>query len=427
MATATRTKNDYIFEHPQSRCLFLRLRDENGRRFVRSLGTSDRLQAEIIASPLIAEHKARILAARPRLESVWVHKLEPGRIHADPDGGTIAATDRELIHYGHNGSEIRKEPNGGHGLQLISSGPLTLRGLAEAFINSDAEALGGRSVRPARPTRSTDDAILETYLKHAKVTGYFADEARAVWAVYQAKTDGLPLKDAKRDDGRKVAAHFEAQGLKSATIQKKIMWLSAACNLAIKDDKLKFNPFTGVVGKSDDSATRLPLNDADIKGCKRHLGKLGESDQLLVRLLASTGMRLSEAFEIDGEEPKEKGHRFIIVGKKTKQSERRVPLPAAMLPHLPATIKGKLFDGTPAAASKRLMKFLRRRDGVGITDPLKVVHSLRHRAQDRLRAAGCPEDMRWAILGHEEETVAAGYGEGFPVTMLRKWIDKIGF
>jgi hypothetical protein len=56
-----------------------------------------------------------------------------------------------------------------------------------------------------------------------------------------------------------------------------------------------------------------------------------------------------------------------------------------------------------------------------------VVHSLRHRAQDRLRAAECPEDIRWAILGHEERTVAAGYGEGFSLPVLRKWIDKIGF
>jgi integrase len=103
---------------------------------------------------------------------------------------------------------------------------------------------------------------------------------------------------------------------------------------------------------------------------------------------------------------------------------RRVPLPADVLPYLPKAIKGKLFDSTPAAASKRLNRFLR---DCGIADPRKVLHSLRHRAQDRLRAAGCPEDVRWAILGHEEETVAAGYGEGFPVPMLKKWADKIGF
>jgi hypothetical protein len=83
-----------------------------------------------------------------------------------------------------------------------------------------------------------------------------------------------------------------------------------------------------------------------------------------------------------------------------------------VLPFLPSTIKGRLFSGGPRAASKRLNRFL---NAAGITDKRKVVHSLRHRAQDRLRAAGCPEDCRWAILGHEEKTVAAGYGEGFPV------------
>jgi hypothetical protein len=50
----------------------------------------------------------------------------------------------------------------------------------------------------------------------------------------------------------------------------------------------------------------------------------------------------------------------------------------------------------------------------------------RSHVHDR-RAAGCPEDTRWAILGHEEKTVAAGYGEGFPVPLLKRWIDKIGF
>jgi hypothetical protein len=98
-----------------------------------------------------------------------------------------------------------------------------------------------------------------------------------------------------------------------------------------------------------------------------------------------------------------------------------------VLPHLPKVIKGPLFASKltdPAdAASKHLNRFL---NDCGIVDPRKVVHSLRHRAQDRLRAAGCPEDVRWALLGHEEKTVAAGYGEGFPVPILRKWVDKIG-
>ena len=95
---------------------------------------------------------------------------------------------------------------------------------------------------------------------------------------------------------------------------------------------------------------------------KMALLALEKADQLLVRLLASTGMRLSETFEIDGEE-KERGVRYVIVGRKTEQSTRRVPLPAAVLAFLPTSIKGPLFDRTknkdPSdAASKRLNRFL---------------------------------------------------------------------
>ena len=116
--------------------------------------------------------------------------------------------------------------------------------------------------------------------------------------------------------------------------------------------------------------------------------------------------------------------RYIIVGRKTPQSLRRVPLPASVLPFLPRRIDGRLFPGDSRAASKRLNRFLKR---LGIWDRRKVLHSLRHRAQDRLRAAGCPARLPLGNTRHEKETVAAGYCEGFPVPLLKRWIDKIGF
>jgi integrase len=351
----------------------------------------------------------RLLEAKPG-QVAWRWRIgAPGEGHLTPFK-TIIVDGRELITL-NSGAVVRKEPNGEFALVAVPS-------------VREQKAIARQD---RRTSMSPDDALIETYLKHKNIAGYFEREARAVWALYKQLTNSKPLKDASRDDGRKLVDYYEKQDLKSATIQKKIGWMIAAVNLAIDEGKLKFNPFSSIVRDRDDKQRRLPLSEADIRNVKQNLDRLDEGDQLLFRVLAATGMRLSEAFEIDGE-MKERGCRYVIVGRKTDQSLRRVPLPAALLPFLPRKIEEQLFKAEPrgaGAASKRLMRFLRA--VVGIDDPRKVVHSLRHRAQDRLRAAGCPEDLRWAILGHEEETVAAGYGEGFPVPLLRRWIDKIGF
>jgi integrase len=401
-------KIDYLFQRPGSTNWYVKLQSP-GERIEKSLGTPDRAQAEILASPYIQKHKMLLLEARPGVQVTWRHRFAPGQEHITPDGQRIVADDRDLIFLNHNGAIVRKEPNGEFAVALP---PLR-----------EQKAIVRRDEQRQRTATSADDALIETYLKHKNVTGYYEREARAVWALYKQLTNGKPLKDASRDDGRKLVDYYEKQDLKSATIQKKIGWLTAAVNLAIDEARLKFNPFSSIVPERDDKQRRLPLSEADIRNVKRNLDRLDEGDQQLFRVLAATGMRLSEAFEIDGE-MKERGCRYIIVGRKTSQSLRRVPLPAAVLPFLPRKIEGLLFPGDPRAASKRLNRFL---NGLSIEDRRKVVHSLRHRAQDRLRAAGCPEDLRWAILGHEQKTVAAGYGEGFPVPLLRRWIDKIGF
>jgi integrase len=408
-------KTDYLFLRSGSQNWHIKLQSPTGR-IEKSLGTPDRRQAEILSLPMIAEHKAKLLAARPRLETTWQHKYEPGREHVSPDGGRIVAMERELIHLDANGLITGRTPNGAPAYQLVG-GPLTPRSLAEAY----AETFGGTRSKVA--TKSGDDAILETYLKHANITGYYEREARAVWALYKQLVDNKPLKDATRDDGRKVVAYFEGQNIKSATIKKKIGWLTAAVNLAIKEGRLIFNPFSSIVPKRDDKQTRLPLNESDMKNAKRNLDRLDEDDQLLFRLLATTGMRLSEAFEIDGEMV-ERRCRFVIVGKKTEQSLRRVPLPAGVLPHLPRTIKGPLFQGDARAASKRLNRFL---NEIGIVEPRKVVHSLRHRAQDRLRAAGCPvtADGQYSVM--KKRPLLQATAKAFQFRCLNNGLTRLGF
>jgi integrase len=416
-------KSDYLFQRQGSSNWWIKLQSPD-KRVEKSLRTSDRKEAEIMALPMIAHHKAALLAAKPRLETVWRYEYEPSAdLKNAPNRERVLASATELKFYGADGKLLRTTPNGGPSSRIVN---LQHR-LGIPFI--DDRFIQVEEVEQAKP-KSDDDTVMDTYITHRRITGYNEREAREVWAIFKKLTDNKLLKNCNRDDGRKLVAHFEERKLAIKTIEKKIAWLNAAVNLAIREGRHKsINPFSSIIPEDKDrSRRRLPLSDTDIKQIKRNLSRLDKADQLLIRLLASTGMRLSEAFEIDSEH-EERSVRYVIVGRKTDQSLRRVPLPAAVLPYLPKSIKGPLFDRSknadpPDAASKRLNRFL---DDCGIIDKRKVIHSFRHRAQDRLRAAECPEDIRWSILGHEEETVADSYGTGFSVPQLKKWIDKIGF
>ena len=130
--------------------------------------------------------------------------------------------------------------------------------------------------------------------------------------------------------------------------------LVALCNLAIDEKKLTLNPFKSVVGKQgENSDKRKRFTDDDMKIMRDNLHRLEKSDQLLVRVLATTGIRRGEAFEIRREQI-EDGIRFCVVGTKTPQSLRRIPFPAdlsaapAKEDHQP-TDTGRLDIGQQAA------------------------------------------------------------------------------
>jgi hypothetical protein len=84
----------YLFQRPGSENYYVKLRSPAGR-VERSLGTSDRREAEVIAGPMITAHKAALLAARPRVETTWVREYEPG-LHTGLEGERIYATATEL-------------------------------------------------------------------------------------------------------------------------------------------------------------------------------------------------------------------------------------------------------------------------------------------------------------------------------------------
>ena len=53
------------------------------------------------------------------------------------------------------------------------------------------------------------------------------------------------------------------------------------------------------------------------------------------------------------------------------------------------------------------------------------MHSLRHRMKDKLRNTGCPEAISLAILGHSTNTVAANYGSGYALEVMREHLERV--
>ena len=125
----------YLFKRPDSQNWCVRFRyPPPGREVVRngkielrevieeSLGTPDFKQAEILATPLIGQHKAALLALKPRLEVNWRRDYEPG-LHDAPNGERVAATERELSFYGPDGKLLRTRSNGGPEMQIVNLEP----------------------------------------------------------------------------------------------------------------------------------------------------------------------------------------------------------------------------------------------------------------------------------------------------------------
>jgi integrase len=428
--TKARGAPRYLFQRGSTWWLKLQS-DDPAHNIVRSLRTTERLEADALAAPLITEHKRHLLErSRIRLVDSWQTELEPGKLHTLADGTRVLATQTELMTLDAAGNITGTRPNGGAVYQMQV--PRTL--LAPERVAKLAREVEGNATSNGK---SSDDELFDKYLNHggANKTGVAPDKRRQalrMWQTFKQVCGGKRLKDCTRDDGRKVVAYLEQQPgrggapAKSGTVARNMVWLVAAVNFAIAEGDLPStfrNPFEGISPNRKDALEREAFDADDMATIAQHLPSLSPSDQLLVRLLATTGMRISEAFQIDGEEPKEADIRRIRVGEKNDQSDRRIPLPSAVLEYMPAKIVGRLFEGNEKAASARLNEWL---DDIGITDARKVVHCFRHRAKDRLRAAGCRLELQHELLGHEHKTASDGYGKGSPATLLREWLDKIG-
>ena len=166
-----------------------------------------------------------------------------------------------------------------------------------------------------------------------------------------------------------------------------------------------------------------------------------EDDDLrwLISLLSDTGMRLGEGVGLlksDINLNSKMPHINLVPHPwrrlKTKGSERCIPLVGASLWACERILKHNndsiyafprytSVDNCNAnSASAALNKWLKEQ----LTDDY-VIHGFRHSFRDRLRAVECPLEIIDQLGGWSSKSVGQGYGKGYELEVLYKWIGVL--
>lgn len=416
----------YLFKRPGSQMWWVRFQytgkmvEVKGKRKEEfSLGTTNKEEAELLAMEHIFLHKASMLILksneRVRFNGGPGGQLYSPGLHTDLNGDKIFATETEIIYLDEEGRPTNK-------IEKNISAKVN-------FAASFREIEEVKRYLPREPNR--DSAFIDIWVRQRKISARMEADARNTWKLCRDLFPNKPINKLTRDDGRELVKRLEELGSGPATIRKKMGHLRAAANIALDDKKIDINPFEKVLPKHNNKPSGRFLDDEDMRIVRENFSLLSLHDQLLWKFIAYTGMRLSEPFQI-AKEFEEHGIRYVHVGTKTETSYRRIPIPTELIPRFPPKIVGPVFSGDPEVVGKRLRYFLRK---IGISydktnntgSRQKVVHSLRHRARDRLRSLRCPFDIQNEIIGHERKTISVSYGRGYPVEDLLSWIDQIGY
>jgi integrase len=253
------------------------------------------------------------------------------------------------------------------------------------------------------------------------------------------KLKHVALSDITRQDANELRDHL-LERVSANSAVRMLGVVRTAINHVIVEHSLTIpNVFTNlkIKGAGASKQDRLPLNDEQIVLLEPAFSGDATAWALYVTL-RDTGARVSEVSGLRVKDCDLASKCLHISptpwrGLKTTNSQRSVPLSAEAVAALSKLIQEQTKDPeAPLFAryakergadncSAMLMKRLRS----VITDKKLTMHSLRHRMKDKLRNTGCPEAISLAILGHSTNTVAANYGSGYALEVMREALVKV--
>ena len=287
----------------------------------------------------------------------------------------------------------------------------------------------------------TIEDALELYLTvkgQSKGKLFFSHAKRNVSYVI-ACLGSRPLDCYSSADAATFRQWLSEKGLGSTSVIRVFSVIKAIVNFCIKEQGLDCkNAFSGVYLPSENNKKRYPIKDTKLKRLQRECVLLDDDIRWLVALVSDSGMRLSEAvglliddIVLGADQPHinltKHPHRRL----KTDASERTIPLVGCSL-----WAAKRIKENTSSrfcfprycddsncnsnSASAAINKWIKT-----IVGSDAVIHGLRHGFRDRLRAVEAPVDMIDQLGGWSLRSVGQGYGDGYPLDLLHRWMDKI--
>ena len=251
----------------------------------------------------------------------------------------------------------------------------------------------------------------------------------------------LPIDEYSSKDAAKFRDFLLDRGLLISSVKRIFSSIRSIINLSITVEGIGcINAFSKTyMPESNNVEIRKPIPTKDIKHIQLLCIEYDDDLRWLIALLSNTGMRLGEGvgllksdINLNSDIP----HISLIPHPwrrlKTKSSQRCIPLVGEslwackrILEHNNDSIYAfprytSLKECNTNSASATLNKWLKEKL---IND--YVIHGFRHSFRDRLRAKECPSEIIDQLGGWSLRSVGEGYGKGFELEVLYKWIGVL--
>ena len=249
------------------------------------------------------------------------------------------------------------------------------------------------------------------------------------------------LKSYSSSDGAKFRDWLLANNMTINTVKRVFSSVRSIINITISELGLDCtNGFSRTYFPSDDSiVSRKPLPIDKIRLIQNLCKEKDDEMRWILALVSDTGMRLGEAVGLLKSDIKYdniipyidlRPHPWRTL--KTKNSQRCIPLVGASLWASKRVLESNNdsiyafprytnhIKTNTNSASAALNKWLKEQ----LIDDY-VIHGFRHSMRDRLRAVECPSDIVDRVGGWITAGVGQSYGEGYPLEVISKWMNKI--